>query len=129
MEYGSRFFKCAECETLVEALNPQCCDELMCCGKAMITVRADTGGALAEKHMPVIKRENGCMTVCVGRILHPMSSDHSILWVEIKGKNECRRVHLKKGGDPIVIFRGIDDFARYTVYAYCSRHGLWCEQA
>lgn len=129
MECGLRFFKCVECETLVEALNPQCCDELMCCGKPMLALRADTDDTLAEKHKPVIKRGNGCMTVCVGRILHPMSSEHSILWVEIKGKNECRRVHLKKGGDPIVIFHGIDDCTRYRVYAYCSRHGLWCDTA
>ena len=59
MEYGSRFFKCVECETLVEALNPQCCDELMCCGKPMLMMRADTDETLAEKHKPIIKRENG----------------------------------------------------------------------
>ncbi len=129
MEYGSRFFKCVECETLVEALNPQCCDELMCCGKPMLMMRADTDETLAEKHKPIIKRENGCMTVCVGRVLHPMSNEHSILWIEIKGKNECRRVHLKKGDDPIVIFRGVDDGIRYKVYAYCNKHGLWCAQA
>lgn len=122
----SRFFKCTECNTLVEALNPQCCDELVCCKNPMEKLFANSDPTLEEKHLPVIKRENDCITVCVGRILHPMSNAHSILWVELKSKNECRRIHLKKGSDPIVIFRGVDENTKYKVYAYCNIHGLWC---
>ena len=125
MTYSSRFFKCVECETLVEALNPQCCDDLVCCDKPMNMLRANSDMAIGEKHIPVIKRENGCMTVCIGRVLHPMSREHSILWVELRGKYICNKVYLKKGEDPIVIFRGVDENAHYTIYAYCNKHGLW----
>lgn len=128
MIYNSKFYKCVECDTLVEALNPQCCDELVCCGRPMQMVRANTEAALEEKHMPVVKRENGCVTVCVGRVLHPMCREHSILWIELKGKRVCHRVSLKTGDDPIVIFRDVDSNAPYKVYSYCNKHGLWCTE-
>jgi superoxide reductase len=126
--YGSKFFKCVNCDTLVEALNPQCCDDLVCCGRPMQMLKINADAALEEKHIPVIKRENDCITVCVGRVLHPMCSEHSILWVELKGKYICYRVNLKKGDDPIVTFREIGSERSYIVYAYCSIHGLWCAE-
>lgn len=80
--------------------------------------------ALEEKHMPVVKREGDALTVCIGRVLHPMSREHSILWVEVKTKNGIQRVNLKKGDDPIAIFR-LTDSGPVSVYAYCNLHGLW----
>lgn len=126
MIYNPKFFKCVKCKTFVEALNPQCCDELFCCGRPMQLLIANSDAGESEKHIPIIKREKGCITVCIGRVLHPMCREHSILWVELRGKNVCRRVILKKGDDPIVTFHDIDEKLQYRVYSYCNIHGLWC---
>ncbi len=124
MLYEPKFYKCGECEAIVEAVTPQCCDELTCCGKPMELLRANEMIALEEKHMPVVKREGNTLTVCVGRILHPMSSEHSILWIEIKSKYSEQRITMKRGDDPIAIFETPRN-TPVTVYSYCSLHGLW----
>lgn len=124
MRYEPKFYKCSECEAIVEAVTPQCCDELTCCGKPMELLRANEMIALEEKHMPVVKREGNTLTVCVGRILHPMSKEHSILWIEIKSKYSEQRITMKHGDDPIAIFE-VPQNMPVTVYSYCSLHGLW----
>lgn len=90
----------------------------------MQLLRANEKIELDEKHMPVVKREGNNLTVCVGRVLHPMSKEHSIAWVEVKSKYHQQRVTLKKGDDPIAIF-DIPENVPVTIYSYCNLHGLW----
>lgn len=81
--------------------------------------------ALEQKHKPVVKREGDTLTVCVGRILHPMTRCHSIKWIELVGRGFERRATLKYGDDPIVTFKIHEDEKLISVYAYCEVHGLW----
>ena len=124
MVYEPTFYKCSRCGTILESVTPKCCDELMCCGENMELLRANKTTALEEKHMPVVKREGNTLTVCAGRVLHPMSSEHSILWIEVKSKYREQRALLKKGDDPIAIF-DVPEKVPVTVYSYCNLHGLW----
>ncbi|MCD8180764.1 MAG: desulfoferrodoxin [Firmicutes bacterium] len=124
MVYEPKFYKCTECDIILEAVTNQCCDDLICCGKPMELLRANELIALEEKHMPVVKREGSNLTVCVGRVLHPMSREHSILWVEVKSKYSEQRVTLKSGDDPIAIFE-VPENMPVTIYSYCNLHGLW----
>lgn len=124
MVYEPKFYKCSGCGAILEAITPQCCDELICCGEEMTLVKANERESLDEKHMPVIKREGSYLTVCVGRVLHPMSGEHSILWIEAKSKYRAERVMLRKGDDPIATFE-IPEGVPVTVYSYCNMHGLW----
>lgn len=124
MVYEPKFYKCSECGAILEAITPQCCDELNCCGKEMTLLKANELIELSDKHMPVVKREDSFLTVCAGRVLHPMSGEHSILWIEAKSKYRAQRVMLRKGDDPIVTFE-IPKDTPVTVYAYCNLHGLW----
>lgn len=124
MVYEPKFYKCSECDAILECITPQCCDDLMCCGEPMTLLKANEMITLEEKHMPVVKREGNNLTVCIGRVLHPMSKEHSILWVVVKGKYFEQRVNLKKGDDPIAIFE-VPERMAVTVYAYCNLHGLW----
>ena len=125
MKTTPKFFKCTECSTLVEALNPQCCDEMTCCGKPMEMLLPNSKGEREEKHLPVVKRDGDTLTVCVGRILHPMTKNHSIKWIELVGRGFERRISLKSGDDPIVSFKIHENERLISVYAYCSVHGLW----
>ena len=119
------FFKCTECSTLVEALNPQCCDEMSCCGKPMEMLQPNLSGKLSSKHLPVVKCDGSILTVYVGNILHPMTNDHCIKWIELVGNGFEKRINLKCGNDPIVTFH-LSEYERVlSVYAYCNVHGLW----
>ncbi len=124
MVYEPKFYKCSECEAILESVTPQCCDDLCCCSKPMELMKANEDGEHKEKHLPVVKREGKILTVCVGRVLHPMSGEHSILWIEVKGKYLEQRVILRRGDDPIATFE-VPEKMPVTVYSYCSRHGLW----
>ena len=116
------------CGAILEAITPQCCDELSCCGSEMMLLKSNELITLEEKHLPVVKREGNFLTVCIGRVLHPMSGEHSIEWIEVKSKYKAQRALLKKGDDPIAIFEVSADVP-VTVYAYCNLHGLWRTRA
>ena len=92
--------------------------------KPMELLKANELIALEEKHLPIVKREGNNLTVCVGRVLHPMSKEHSIQWIEVKSKYLEQRITLKKGDDPIATFE-VPENVPVTVYSYCNLHGLW----
>jgi len=125
MKQIPKFFKCSECSTLVEALNPQCCDEMSCCGRPMELIKPNELISLEEKHLPVIKREGDTLTVCIGRVLHPMTREHSIKWIALCGRDYVKRKYLKSGDDPIVTFTISEHEKDLSVYAFCNLHGLW----
>ena len=104
MLYEPKFYKCGVCDAILESITPHCCDDLTCCGKPMELLKANELIALEEKHLPIVKREGNNLTVCVGRVLHPMSKEHSIQWIEVKSKYLEQRITLKKGDDPIATF-------------------------
>lgn len=124
MLYEPKFYKCKICDAMLEAMTPHCCDELTCCGEAMELLRSNELITLEEKHLPVVKRDGNTLTVCVGRVLHSMSKEHSIQWIEVKSKYHEQRVVLKNGDDPIATFE-VPENIPVTIYAYCNLHGLW----
>ena len=124
MLYEPKFYKCSKCEAIFEVITPHCCDELLCCGEYVELIKANEGHGLEDKHIPVVKREGDNLTVCVGRVLHPMSKEHNIVWVEVKSKYFEQRETLKKGDDPIAMFQ-VPEKVPVTVFAYCNIHGLW----
>ena len=101
MLYEPKFYKCGVCDAILESITPHCCDDLTCCGKSMELLKANELIALEEKHLPIVKREGNNLTVCVGRVLHPMSKEHSIQSFEVP------------------------ENVPVTVYSYCNLHGLW----
>ena len=123
MLYEPKFYKCGVCDAILESITPHCCDDLTCCGKPMELLKANELIALEEKHLPIVKREGNNLTVCVGRVLHPMSKEHSIQWIEVKSKYLEQRITLKKGDDPIATFE-VPENVPVTVYSYCNLHGL-----
>ena len=123
MLYEPKFYKCGVCDAILELITPHCCDDLTCCGKPMELLKANELIALEEKHLPIVKREGNNLTVCVGRVLHPMSKEHSIQWIEVKSKYLEQRITLKKGDDPIATFE-VPENVPVTVYSYCNLHGL-----
>ena len=75
-----RFFICKTCGNLVGMINDGG-GKLICCGKEMEEITANTVDAAKEKHVPVIEVEGNKVTVKVGSVNHPMLKEHFIQWI------------------------------------------------
>lgn len=98
--------------------------DMMCCGQKMTALEAGVVEASAEKHVPVAIINGNEITVTVGSALHPMTKEHSILWVYLQTDKGGHRKCLEVDGAPTVTFALYDENP-VAVYAYCNLHGLW----
>jgi superoxide reductase len=118
-------YKCNLCGNIVEVLYGRS-GTLTCCGSAMIQLDENTVDAAKEKHVPVIKRLDGGVKVCVGQVNHPMQEEHFIEWIEIIAEGEkVSKQFLKPNQTPEASFSISDTSSPITVRAYCNLHGLW----
>ena len=118
-----RFYLCEHCGNLVGMIHDAGVP-LMCCGQKMTKLEPGLIEASSEKHLPVVKIENGVVTVDVGSVAHPMQEEHSILWVYLETDRGGQRKCLKIGDAPVVTF-ALSDEKPVAAYAYCNLHGLW----
>jgi desulfoferrodoxin-like iron-binding protein len=71
-----------------------------------------------------ISVDGNTVTVTVGEVAHPMTAEHSILWVYLQTDKGGQRKCLKVGAEPTVTF-ALADEKPLAAYAYCNLHGLW----
>lgn len=117
-------FKCAECGNIVEVLTVGGA-ALVCCGKPMNLVVANTVDASKEKHVPVLTTGSEGDVVKVGSVPHPMEEKHFIEWIAIKtSDNKVGRKFLKPGDAPEAVFY-VPGQVIVEVSEYCNVHGLW----
>jgi superoxide reductase len=92
----------------------------------MVELEPNTTDAAVEKHVPVIVREGNKVTVKVGEVPHPMTSDHYILFVELLVGDAVLR-HDFKEGDTVAeaVFMVEDQSAELQAREYCNKHGFW----
>lgn len=115
------FLKCEVCGNLVELINNGG-GELVCCGRPMTKLDANTFDASVEKHVPVAERKDGKIIVTVGSVEHPMTEEHYIEWIAVASDDGIERIELSPGSEPKAVFC---DKNNVDVYAYCNLHGLW----
>jgi superoxide reductase len=115
------FFRCEICGNIV-GLIKNGGGQLVCCGKPMVKLEANTVDAAQEKHVPSAKREDGKIVVQVGAVAHPMLPEHYIEWIAVANENGTERISLEPGEEPKAVFC---DRPNAEVYAYCNLHGLW----
>ena len=120
---NTKFYICEKCGNLVEKIEDSGVP-MMCCGQKMTAIEAGVVEASREKHIPVATVEGNSVKVSVGSVEHPMSEEHSILWVELKTDRGVQRKNLVVGEPPVVVF-ALADEKPLEVYAYCNLHGLW----
>lgn len=122
MAQQKQIFKCDVCGIIVEALHGGE-GSLVCCGQDMVPFEEKTADQGKEKHVPVIEKTDGGITVKVGDTPHPMEDTHYIEWIEvIDGDKSCRH-YLKPGQDPQAVFESLPPTV--TAREYCNVHGLW----
>jgi len=119
----TKFFICGRCGNIIDLVKNGG-GPLVCCGKPMDELVANTTEASTEKHLPhVTKTENG-IHVQVGSVVHPMEEAHHIEFIYVETKNGGQRVNLGSGDTPEAdfYFAGTRPVAAYE---YCNLHGLW----
>ncbi|MBQ7038297.1 MAG: desulfoferrodoxin [Clostridia bacterium] len=119
----TRFFVCEHCGNLIGMIHDAGVP-MMCCGQKMTKLEPGTVEASVEKHLPVVEVKKDAVVVTVGSVSHPMTEEHSIVWVYLQTDRGGQRKCLKVGADPIVTF-ALADEKPLAVYAYCNLHGLW----
>ncbi len=118
----TKFLICEHCKNLVGVINNGGVP-MMCCGQKMTELIPDSVESSPEKHLPVVTIENDKVIVEIGSVPHPMSEEHSIVWVYLHTDKGGQRKKLKAGSEPKVKFALLDE-KPLAVYAYCNIHGL-----
>jgi len=121
MKAQVEFFKCEVCGNMV-GLIKKGGGTLVCCGKPMTELKANTTEASEEKHIPVATKADGKIIVQVGSVLHPMTPEHYIEWIALVSENGTERISLSPTDEPKAVFCEKENA---EVYAYCNLHGLW----
>ncbi len=122
MTKQNQIYYCEQCGNMVEVLEAGQ-GQLVCCEVPMKRMAENMGEAAREKHLPTVTREGKSLHIKVGSVIHPMTPEHLIEWVEMSQEDRCIRVFLKPGVAPELRVPAAD--APATVRAYCNLHGLW----
>ena len=117
-----QIYRCEVCGNIVEVLHPGT-GILTCCGQPMTPLEEKTTDKDKEKHVPVVKEQDGALTVTVGSIMHPMEEKHFIEWIELITDKGVERKYLKSGNKPEAVFKTTEEIKK--VREYCTVHGLW----
>ena len=124
MNNSTRFFVCSICGNIVGRIEDKG-PKIICCGKKMNNLLANTEEASVEKHVPVVDIHNNKVKVQVGSALHPMTQEHHISWIYLLTTEGGQRKTLKIDSDPIVEFALTENDKLLELYDYCNIHGLW----
>ena len=98
-----KFLKCSICGNIVGLIHDGG-GELVCCGKPMQELVANTEDAAQEKHVPVITVDGSTVRVAVGSVEHPMIEKHYIQWIYLQTTHGGQRYILKPGDKPEAVF-------------------------
>lgn len=121
MKENLNFYMCPICGNIVELIDRNM-DRIICCGKPMTKMIANTTDAVVEKHVPVYERVEDEIVVRIGEKEHPMEEEHYIMWIAQVSKDKVVRVKLYPGSKTEVRFPYMSGS---VLYAYCNKHGLW----
>ncbi|MBR2295154.1 MAG: desulfoferrodoxin [Clostridiales bacterium] len=119
-----KFYRCSHCGNIVVKVVDSKVP-VMCCGAKMEEIVPGSVDAAVEKHVPVIVREGGLVTVSVGSVAHPMAEEHYIPLVVLETTAGVQFASLNPGDDPKAVFAVLDSVDVIAAYAYCNLHGLW----
>lgn len=116
-------YVCKHCGNVISVVTAAG-GKLVCCGEPMLLQMENTTDAAQEKHIPIITVAGTKATVVVGSVVHPMTPEHHIAWVEIQQGNKVQRVQLEPNGEPKAVFT-VEEGIPITAREYCNLHGLW----
>ncbi len=119
-------YKCPHCGNIIEVMHGGGAS-IVCCGDNMQLQAENTVDAAKEKHVPVIEKGDGTITVKVGSVTHPMDEKHYIQWIELIADGRVYCQFLEPGQAPEATFCVTAD--KVTAREYCTLHGQWASEA
>ena len=117
-------FRCKICGNIIEILEGGE-GELVCCEEPMELIKVQTEEAMYEKHKPVISAKGEDIEIKVGEVLHPMTQEHHIDFIEaisLDGKYLYRK-YLEADEQPIMKFFCKTD--KMKAREFCNIHGFF----
>ena len=121
MKENVKFYRCPICGNIVGLIDGDM-SRVVCCGRPMEEMVANTTDAAVEKHVPAYEKVEDEIVVKVGEVEHPMEKDHYIMRIAQVTDNRTTRVRLFPEQSTETRFPYIKGS---TIYAYCNKHGLW----
>jgi len=116
-------YKCSVCGNIVTVVHASF-GTLVCCGKNMDLLEANTVDAAQEKHVPVIEKPApDKIIVKVGSVEHPMEKEHYIEFIQIIADGKSYIKFLNPGDEPEAEF--CVEANEILAREYCNLHGLW----
>lgn len=119
-----KLYVCPICGNVVEKIVDKGVP-VVCCGKPMVELTANTTDGALEKHVPVLSIDGDKLHVKVGEVSHPMTDEHLITTIIAVFNNQILRVDLTSADQPEAVFAIGDYKGTIEVYEYCNLHGLW----
>jgi superoxide reductase len=116
-------FYCKHCRQLIEVVVIGA-NALICCGEAMMLLKANSTDAANEKHVPVVTDKGDSIEVSVGSVEHPMTTEHYIAFIEVLTPTAVCRKELKPGEKPFAVFP-VKKADVIEVREFCNLHMLW----
>lgn len=120
-------YKCPICGNMAVMLEHSGVNPV-CCRKPMQMLLANKQEASFEKHIPVVTQLDRDVSIKIGEDAHPMTEDHSILWIALLTDRGLYTRMLRKSDLPEARFLINTDEDVSAVYAYCNLHGLWVKE-
>ncbi len=117
-----KVYRCEVCGNIVEMMHVGG-GQLVCCNQPMVELVGNTTDAALEKHVPVIEPIEGGYRVSVGSVLHPMTDNHYIEFIEFVADGVVYRKNLKPGDQPVAEF--MVEATEYVAREWCTLHGFW----
>ena len=115
-----KFYRCRHCGNIIEKVEDSGVS-VVCCGEKMAQLEAGVVEASREKHIPEVTVEGNQVKAVVGSVLHPMTAEHNIAWVELETDKGVQRKYLNADEEPVAVF-ALADEKPIAVYAYCNLH-------
>ena len=125
MKKEPKFYLGDACDHIVELIRGGKKDEVFCCGEKLSPMIAQTSKEIEEKHLPVVQKNDTHIQVGVGRVMHPMTDEHSIGFIYLQTKMGAQRIDLEKQKEPVAEFWISPKDKAIAVYAFCNQHGFW----
>ena len=119
-----KLYVCPICGNVVEKIVDKGVP-VVCCGKPMVELTANTTDGALEKHVPVLSIDGDKLHVKVGEVSHPMTDEHLITTIIAVFNSLVLRVDLTSADQPEAVFAIGDYKGTIEVYEYCNLHGLW----
>lgn len=119
-----KLYKCLTCGNIIEMVVDKGVP-VMCCGKPMELLVANTSDGAGEKHVPVVEVNGNKVIVKVGEVEHPMVEAHYIQFIYVETNKGIMKKYLNPEETPVAEFELGEDEKVIAVYEYCNLHGLW----